>query len=208
MDLDDILHAAPVIPVIVIERAENARPLAEALGRGGLPVLEITLRTPAALDALRVMAAQRGLVVGAGTVLDAQQAEAAVAAGARFLVSPGLSDAVQDAAARLGVPLLPGVATATEMMRARASGFTRLKFFPAEAAGGVAALKAYASVFPDLRFCPTGGITSTLAPDYLALPNVACIGGSWLLPPEAVAAGDWGRIERLAQAAAALKRAG
>lgn len=208
MDLDDILHAAPVIPVIVIERASDARPLAEALARGGLPVLEITLRTPAALDALRTMAAQRDLVAGAGTVLDAQQAEAAVAAGARFLVSPGLSDAVQDAAARLGVPLLPGATTATEMMRARAKGFTRLKFFPAEVAGGVAALKAYAAVFPDLRFCPTGGITSTLAPDYLALPNVACVGGSWVLPHEAMAAGDWGRIERLAQAAAALKRAG
>lgn len=208
MTLDDILDTGPVIPVIVIERLEDALPLAQALVRGGLRVLEVTLRTPAALDAIRSMSAVEGAIVGAGTVLDATRYDAAVEAGARFVVSPGLTEAlVATAASRIKVPLLPGAATASEVMRARDAGFTRLKFFPAESSGGVATLKGFASVFPDVRFCPTGGISSDSATAYLRLPNVACVGGSWPMPPEAVATRDWGRIERLAAAAAALGRA-
>jgi 2-dehydro-3-deoxyphosphogluconate aldolase/(4S)-4-hydroxy-2-oxoglutarate aldolase len=204
MQMDDILAAAPVIPVIVLDRADDARPLAEALVRGGLRVLEVTLRTPAALESLHAMRGVEGAIVGAGTVLDVAQYDAAIAAGARFVVSPGLTDALVTAAATRMVPLLPGAATASEIMRAREAGFSRLKFFPAEPLGGMAALKGYASVFPDVRFCPTGGIGAASAPAYLALPNVACVGGSWPLPPEAVAARDWARIEALAREAAAL----
>jgi len=205
MQIDDILAASPVIPVIVLERAEDARPLAEALVRGGLRVLEVTLRTPAALEALHAMRAVEGAIVGAGTVLDAALYDEAIAAGARFVVSPGLTDALVTAAATRMVPLLPGAATASEIMRAREAGLTRLKFFPAESLGGVAALKGYASVFPDVRFCPTGGIDASSAPAYLALRNVACVGGSWPLPAEALAARDWARIEALARGAAALR---
>jgi len=205
MQIDDILAASPLIPVIVLERAEDARPLAEALVRGGLRVLEVTLRTPAALEALHAMRAVEGAIVGAGTVLDAALYDEAIAAGARFVVSPGLTDALVTAAATRMVPLLPGAATASEIMRAREAGLTRLKFFPAESLGGVAALKGYASVFPDVRFCPTGGIDASSAPAYLALRNVACVGGSWPLPAEALAARDWARIEALAREAAALR---
>jgi len=205
MQIDDILAASPVIPVIVLERAEDARPLAEALVRGGLRVLEVTLRTPAALEALHAMRAVEGAIVGAGTVLDAALYDEAIAAGARFVVSPGLTHALVTAAATRMVPLLPGAATASEIMRAREAGLTRLKFFPAESLGGVAALKGYASVFPDVRFCPTGGIDASSAPAYLALRNVACVGGSWPLPAEALAARDWARIEALARGAAALR---
>ena len=205
MQIDDILAASPVIPVIVLERAEDARPLAEALVRGGLRVLEVTLRTPAALEALHAMRAVEGAIVGAGTVLDAALYDEAIAAGAHFVVSPGLTDALVTAAATRMVPLLPGAATASEIMRAREAGLTRLKFFPAESLGGVAALKGYASVFPDVRFCPTGGIDASSAPAYLALRNVACVGGSWPLPAEALAARDWARIEALAREAAALR---
>ena len=205
MQIDDILATSPVIPVIVLERAEDARPLAEALVRGGLRVLEVTLRTPAALEALHAMRAVEGAIVGAGTVLDAALYDEAIAAGARFVVSPGLTHALVTAAATRMVPLLPGAATASEIMRAREAGLTRLKFFPAESLGGVAALKGYASVFPDVRFCPTGGIDASSAPAYLALRNVACVGGSWPLPAEALAARDWARIEALAREAAALR---
>ena len=205
MQIDDILAASPVIPVIVLERAEDARPLAEALVRGGLRVLEVTLRTPAALEALHAMRAVEGAIVGAGTVLDAALYDEAIAAGARFVVSPGLTHALVTAAATRMVPLLPGAAPASEIMRAREAGLTRLKFFPAESLGGVAALKGYASVFPDVRFCPTGGIDASSAPAYLALRNVACVGGSWPLPAEALAARDWARIEALAREAAALR---
>jgi len=205
MQIDDILEVSPVIPVIVLERAEDARPLAEALVRGGLRVLEVTLRTPAALEALHAMRAVEGAIVGAGTVLDAALYDEAIAAGARFVVSPGLTHALVTAAATRMVPLLPGAATASEIMRAREAGLTRLKFFPAESLGGVAALKGYASVFPDVRFCPTGGIDASSAPAYLALRNVACVGGSWPLPAEALAARDWARIEALARGAAALR---
>jgi 2-dehydro-3-deoxyphosphogluconate aldolase/(4S)-4-hydroxy-2-oxoglutarate aldolase len=204
--LDDLMRRAPVIPVIVIDRIEDAVPTAEALVRGGLPLLEVTLRTPVALEALRRMAEVPGAVVGAGTVLDAEQLQSAVQAGAEFLVSPGYSDSVAEAARGAGVPWLPGTGTAGEVMRAREAGFKRLKFFPAEQAGGVEMLKAFASVFRDVVFCPTGGITLAKAPDYLALPNVACVGGSWVLPKAAVQAGDWAAVERLAREAAQLPR--
>ena len=208
MNIDHILDAGPVIPVIVIKHIEDALPLARALVRGGLRVLEVTLRTPAALDAIRAMRAVEGAIVGAGTVLGQAQYDAAIEAGAQFVVSPGLTDAlVALAAARGEVPLLPGVATASEVMRAREVGYTRLKFFPAESSGGVATLEGFASVFPDVRFCPTGGISSDSATRYLALANVACVGGSWPMPAEAMAQRDWGRIERLASATAALRRA-
>ncbi|WP_309637914.1 bifunctional 4-hydroxy-2-oxoglutarate aldolase/2-dehydro-3-deoxy-phosphogluconate aldolase [Methylibium sp.] len=208
MNIDPILDAGPVIPVILIKHIEDALPLARALVRGGLRVLEVTLRTPAALDAIRAMRAVEGAIVGAGTVLGQAQYDAAIEAGAQFVVSPGLTDAlVALAAARGEVPLLPGVATASEVMRAREVGYTRLKFFPAESSGGVATLEGFASVFPDVRFCPTGGISSDSATRYLALANVACVGGSWPMPDEAMAQRDWGRIERLASATAALRRA-
>ena len=201
-DIDSILDAAPVIPVLVIERVEEALPIAEALVRGGLPVLEVTLRTAAALDALRAMKQVEGAIVGAGTVLDPALFDAAVAAGAEFVVSPGLTEALGRHAGRAPVPLLPGVATASEIMAARDLGFTRLKFFPAVAAGGVPALKGLGAVFRDVLFCPTGGITAETASDWLALDHVACVGGSWLVP-----AGnpDPAAIEARARSAAALR---
>jgi 2-dehydro-3-deoxyphosphogluconate aldolase/(4S)-4-hydroxy-2-oxoglutarate aldolase len=189
-DLDTIMAAAPVIPVLVIERAGDAVPIARALVEGGLPVLEVTLRTPAALDAIRAMKAVEGAIVGAGTVLNPDQLAQAAEAGAEFAVSPGLTRRLGEAAAGATIPLLPGVATASDIMRALDLGFTRLKFFPAVAAGGIAALKGHSAVFGGLRFCPTGGITLDTAPDWLALPSVACVGGSWLVPagasPEAI----------------------
>lgn len=203
--LEAVLRRAPVIPVIAVQRLEDALPLAQALVRGGLPVLEVTLRTPCALQALRAMRAVPGAVVGAGTVLDAQQYQAAVDAGAQFVVSPGLTPALARAAARHTVPLLPGAATASEVMRAREWGLTRLKFFPAQSSGGTANLKAWFSVFPEMRFCPTGGITEAIAPTYLALPNVSCVGGSWPMPEELVAAGRWSDIEFLARQAGNLR---
>jgi 2-dehydro-3-deoxyphosphogluconate aldolase/(4S)-4-hydroxy-2-oxoglutarate aldolase len=179
-------------------------PLAQALVRGGLRVLEVTLRTPAALAAMRVMAQVEGAIVGAGTVLTAMQFDQAIEAGAQFVVSPGLTDALAQAAKTRSVPLLPGTATASEVMRAREAGLRHLKFFPAESSGGIASLKGLGSVFPDVLFCPTGGITEASAPSYLALKNVACVGGSWVTPADALASGDWGRIERLARHAAHL----
>jgi 2-dehydro-3-deoxyphosphogluconate aldolase/(4S)-4-hydroxy-2-oxoglutarate aldolase len=189
-DLDSIMTAAPVIPVLVIERVEDALPIARALVEGGLPVLEVTLRTPAALNAIRAMKAVEGAIVGAGTVLNPRQYGEAVAAGAEFVVSPGFTPALGEAAAGAGVPLLPGVASASDIMRALDLGYSRLKFFPATAVGGLPALKAYSAVFGGVKFCPTGGITLESAPDWLALPAVACVGGSWLVPagasPEAI----------------------
>lgn len=181
-DINDILAAAPVIPVLVIERLEEAVPIAEALVAGGLPVLEVTLRTPAALDAIRAMRAVPGAIVGAGTVLDPAQLDAARDAGAEFMVSPGLTDPLAEAAIESGLPFLPGVATATEVMRARDHGFSRLKFFPAMASGGLPALNGLAAIFGGMRFCPTGGITAESAAQWLAAPAVACVGGSWLVP--------------------------
>jgi 2-dehydro-3-deoxyphosphogluconate aldolase/(4S)-4-hydroxy-2-oxoglutarate aldolase len=198
---------APVIPVLVIEEVRHAAPLARALVAGGLPVLEVTLRTPAALDAIREMAAVPGAKVGAGTVLDARDVAAARAAGARFAVSPGATPALLDAAEAEGLPLLPGAATASEAMTLRARDFEVAKFFPAAPLGGPAALAALGGPLPQVAWCPTGGIGAASAPDYLRLPNVLCVGGSWVAPKDRVAAGDWAAIEALARAAAALRGA-
>jgi 2-dehydro-3-deoxyphosphogluconate aldolase/(4S)-4-hydroxy-2-oxoglutarate aldolase len=202
-DIDSILASAPVIPVLVIERLEDAVPVARALVEGGLPVLEVTLRTPVALDAIRAMKSVEGAIVGAGTVLDPERLEAAVEAGSEFLVSPGLTARLARAAEGSPAPLLPGVASASDIMRALDLGFSRLKFFPATAAGGLPALKAFSAVFGEVRFCPTGGITVETAPEWLALDSVACVGGSWLVPPGA--APDPLAIAERARRAAALR---
>jgi len=208
VDISAIAALAPVIPVLTVERVADAVPLARALVKGGLPVLEITLRTGAALEALAAIAREvPEAVVGAGTVLDEAQVERAMAAGARFGVSPGCTPALAKAVKQAGLPFLPGIQTVSEAMALREQGFDLLKFFPADVAGGTAWLKATAAPLAGLRFCPTGGIGSGTAPEYLALSNVACVGGSWVAPRDAVADGDWPRIERLAAAAAALKRA-
>jgi 2-dehydro-3-deoxyphosphogluconate aldolase/(4S)-4-hydroxy-2-oxoglutarate aldolase len=179
--------------------------MASALVRGGVRVLEVTLRTDAALEAIREMTSIDGAVVGAGTVLNARQLDQAVAAGAQFIVSPGLTKELAMAAERAGVPLLAGVATATDIMRGLDLGLSRFKFFPAETSGGVGAIKAFHGPFSSIKFCPTGGISSESASSYLALPNVVCVGGSWLTPSDAVQAGDWARIEALAKEAASLR---
>ncbi|MBX6381996.1 MAG: bifunctional 4-hydroxy-2-oxoglutarate aldolase/2-dehydro-3-deoxy-phosphogluconate aldolase [Microbispora sp.] len=204
--MSNLLDLAPVIPVVVLDDAESAVPVARALVSGGLPVVEVTLRTPAALDAIRRIAAEvPEAVVGAGTVRSPRDVAAATGAGARFLVSPGTTPGLLTAMLDSGVPFLPGVATATEAMTLADSGVREFKFFPAEPAGGVAYLKALSGPLPDARFCPTGGITPSNAPAYLALPNVACVGGTWLTPRGLVAAGDFARIEKLAAEAAALR---
>ncbi|MEP6739086.1 MAG: bifunctional 4-hydroxy-2-oxoglutarate aldolase/2-dehydro-3-deoxy-phosphogluconate aldolase [Caldimonas sp.] len=206
--LDPLELAAfgPVIPVIVIERVEPAVPLARALVAGGVRVLEITLRTASALAAIEAIArAVPEAIVGAGTVRTAADAQAAQVAGARFAVSPGCTPSVAAACRDVGLALLPGVATASEVMLAAERGFRFLKFFPAGAAGGVAMLKAWASPFADIAFCPTGGISAGSAPDYLTLANVKVVGGSWLTPPAVLAAEDWPRITQLAREAAALR---
>jgi 2-dehydro-3-deoxyphosphogluconate aldolase/(4S)-4-hydroxy-2-oxoglutarate aldolase len=202
----DIAMRAPIIPVLVIEDATRARPLAQALVAGGLPALEVTLRTPAALDAIRAMASVPGGIVGAGTLLTPGDVAAAKAAGARFGVSPGATPRLIAACIAEGLPLLPGAATASEVMALFEQGFDMLKFFPAEAAGGAPALKAIGAPIPQVSFCPTGGVTPQNAPDYLALPNVICAGGSWVAPKSMLAAGDWAGIEALARDAAALAR--
>lgn len=205
--LDDILAAATVIPVIEIADAAAAAPLAEALARGGLRVAELTLRTPAALDALAAMKqAVPTLVVGMGTILSAANAERAAARGADFLVSPGLSPALREAMKGRTPPLLPGVATASEVMAALDAGFDRMKFFPAEPAGGVAYLKSLYGPLPAARFCPTGGIGPEIVPDYLSTPNVLCVGGSWIAPRALIDSGDWAAVEANARRAAAFKR--
>jgi len=201
-------HGA-VMPVIVLRRAQDAVPLARALVEGGVRLLEVTLRTPAALPGIAAIAREvPDALLGAGTVLSGADARAAREAGARFAVSPGYTPALGAACRELALPLLPGVATASEVMQARDDGCTLLKFFPATAAGGLELLKALAGPFADVRFCPTGGITAANAAQFLALPNVALVGGSWLAPADAVAAGDWGRITALARACAALRSAG
>uniref|UniRef100_A0AAU2VW21 2-dehydro-3-deoxy-phosphogluconate aldolase n=1 Tax=Streptomyces sp. NBC_00008 TaxID=2903610 RepID=A0AAU2VW21_9ACTN len=201
-----VLDLAPVVPVVVLEDAADAVPLARALVAGGLPAIEVTLRTAAALDAIRAIAAEvPDAVVGAGTVISARNVSDTVAAGARFLVSPGWTDALLDAMKASGVPFLPGVSTTSEVVALLERGVTEMKFFPAEAAGGAAYLKALSAPLPQARFCPTGGISLASAPSYLALPNVGCVGGSWMVPADAVAAGDWARVERLAAEAAALR---
>lgn len=199
-----IANLAPIIPVLVVEDAARARPLAEALVAGGLPALEVTLRTPAALEVIREMAAVPGGVVGAGTLLTPADVFAAKEAGAVFGVSPGATDRLLAACAEAGLPLLPGAATATEVMALFDRGYRMVKFFPAEAAGGAPALRAIGAPIPQVSFCPTGGITPANARDYLSLPNVVCAGGSWVAPREAVEAGDWDRITGLARDAAEL----
>jgi 2-dehydro-3-deoxyphosphogluconate aldolase/(4S)-4-hydroxy-2-oxoglutarate aldolase len=204
----DIASHGPVIPVIVIDRVEDALPLAEALLAGGVKVLEVTLRTAAGLPAIETIA--RNLpeaVVGVGTVLNADDARRASEAGARFAVSPGYTSEVGSACKRLDLPLLPGVATSSEIMAALADGFSFLKLFPAEAAGGIPLLKAWTSPFGQVSFCPTGGISQATAANYLALPNVRCVGGSWLTPGDAMRAGDWARITQLARETQALRPA-
>jgi 2-dehydro-3-deoxyphosphogluconate aldolase/(4S)-4-hydroxy-2-oxoglutarate aldolase len=207
VDIAAIATRAPVIPVLTIETLDTAVPLARALVRGGLPVLEITLRTDAGLDAIRAVAGEvPEAIVGAGTVLNAAQLDQVQRAGARFAVSPGCTDALARAARSSGLPFLPGVQTVSEAMVLGELGFGILKLFPADAAGGLTWIKAVGAPLSVLRFCPTGGITAETAPAYLALPNVACVGGSWVAPRVAVATGDWQSVERLAAAAAALKR--
>lgn len=197
---------APVIPVLVIEDPAHARPLAEALVAGGLPMLEVTLRTPAALEAIRLMAEVEGGIVGAGTLLTPADVAAAKAAGAKFGVSPGATARLLDACEAADLPTLPGAATASEMMALIERGYSTAKFFPAETAGGVSGLKSLGSPLPQLSFCPTGGITPANAPDYLRLPNVLCVGGSWVAPKALLEKGDWAAITELARAAAALPR--
>ncbi|MFD8065784.1 bifunctional 4-hydroxy-2-oxoglutarate aldolase/2-dehydro-3-deoxy-phosphogluconate aldolase [Streptomyces parvulus] len=200
-----VLNLAPVVPVVVVDDLADAVPLARALVAGGLPAIEVTLRTPVAVDAIRAIVGEvPGAVVGAGTVITPDQVGEVVAAGARFLVSPGWTDVLLDAMRSSGVPFLPGVSTTSEVVALLERGVREMKFFPAEAAGGTAYLKALAAPLPQARFCPTGGIGPGSAPDYLALPNVGCVGGSWMLPKDAVAGRDWGRVEALAREAAAL----
>jgi len=203
-----LCRMAPVIPVLVIRDPAHAAPLARALVAGGLPVLEVTLRTPAALEVMAEMARVPGAVVGAGTVLSPADVRNVLAAGAGFAVSPGATDTLLEACEERGLPLLPGAATATEAMVLLERGYTTQKFFPAEVAGGAAALRALSSPLPQITFCPTGGIGPANAADYLSLPNVACVGGSWVAPADMIAAGDWDGIEGLARAASALPRSG
>jgi 2-dehydro-3-deoxyphosphogluconate aldolase / (4S)-4-hydroxy-2-oxoglutarate aldolase len=207
-DIDAIMGLAPVIPVLVVDDVAHARPLAEALVAGGLPVLEVTLRTPAAPAVIAEMAKVPGAIVGAGTVLNGSDLATASAAGAQFIVSPGLTAALGAAARTSGLPFLPGIANASDVMRALDMGFTRLKFFPAVPMGGLPVLRAFASVFgPEnsgVRFCPTGGITEATAPEWLAEPAVACVGGSWLAKRGET---DWAAIEARARAAAVIRPA-
>jgi 2-dehydro-3-deoxyphosphogluconate aldolase/(4S)-4-hydroxy-2-oxoglutarate aldolase len=206
MNVLQIMHTGPVIPVIVVERLEDAVPLARALVAGGVRVLELTLRTPVALQAIEAIANEvEGAIIGVGTITRPEDFDAALKAGALFGVSPGLTPALVAAAKGSALPLLPGVMTPSDVIAARAAGFTELKLFPAQQAGGIGMLKAMAGPFPDVSFCPTGGIAATTAADFLALPNVACVGGSWLTPQDAIAAGDWQRITDLARQTASLR---
>lgn len=202
---ESLLDVVPVMPVVVVDDLATAVPIARALVDGGLPAVELTLRTPVALDAIRAIAAEvPEIALGAGTVTTPAQAEAAVAAGAGFLVSPGCTPSLLAALQDTGVPFLPGTSTVSEVMAVLEAGVREMKFFPAEAVGGAPYLRSVAGPLPQARFCPTGGITPASAPAYLALPNVGCVGGSWLTPADAVAAGDWERISKLAAEAAGL----
>lgn len=204
-----VLDLATVMPVVVLDDADDAVPLARALVDGGLPAVEVTLRTEAAPEAVaRIAAEVPEAVVGAGTVLTAQDVATCVDAGARFLVSPGWTVSLLHAMRESALPFLPGVSTVSEVLALLEQGVSEMKFFPAEAAGGVGYLRAMASPLPRARFCPTGGVSAASAPDYLALPNVACVGGSWMLPEDAIAARDWDRVARLAREAATLHVAG
>lgn len=202
----DVLELSPVLPVVVVDDAADAVPLAKALVAGGIRAIELTLRTPAGLAAIeRVAAEVPEIVVGAGTVVTPEQARQAADAGSAFLVTPGCTDRLLEAVSGTGLPFLPGVSTVSEAMRVAEHGITALKFFPAEASGGVAYLKALGGPLPQLRFCPTGGVTVQNAPSYFALSTVGCVGGTWLTPKDAVQAGDFERIEQLAREAAALR---
>ncbi|MCX8952272.1 MULTISPECIES: bifunctional 4-hydroxy-2-oxoglutarate aldolase/2-dehydro-3-deoxy-phosphogluconate aldolase [unclassified Ruegeria] len=200
----EICALAPIVPVLVVDDVAQARPLAEALVAGGLPALEVTLRTPAALDAIRAMAKVPGGVVGAGTLVTPEDVRAAKEAGAQFGVSPGATDALIAACEAEGLPLLPGAATASEAMALLEKGYDMLKFFPAEASGGAPALKAIGAPLPQISFCPTGGVSPSNARDYLSLSNVVCAGGSWVAPKQMVESGDWAGIETLAREASKL----
>ncbi|MBT9382390.1 bifunctional 4-hydroxy-2-oxoglutarate aldolase/2-dehydro-3-deoxy-phosphogluconate aldolase [Pseudooceanicola sp. CBS1P-1] len=199
-----IANLAPVIPVLVVHDAAIARPLAEALVAGGLPALEVTLRTPAALDVIREMAQVEGGVVGAGSILTPEMVTQVVEAGAKFGVSPGSTDKVLDAAEAADLPMLPGAATASEVMKLLERGYTMQKFFPAEIAGGAAAIKAIGAPIPGVTFCPTGGVSPKNAMDYLSLKNIVCVGGSWVCPQSLIDAKDWKGIEELAREASQL----
>jgi len=207
--IETTMRLAPVIPVVVIDDVRAAVPMARALVAGGTPAIEVTLRTPAALEAIRAIAGEvEGAMIGVGTVLSARDLKAAQQAGARFAVSPGVSPHLLDAADDSELPLLPGAATASEVMAMLERGYRHLKFFPAVPAGGHRLLGAWASPLPQVRFCPTGGISLASAPDFLALPNVICVGGSWLTPANLLAGGDWAAIELLAREAAGLRKPG
>ncbi len=206
IESEKLCRMAPIIPVLVVDDAAHAQPLAEALVAGGLPVLEVTLRTDAALDVIREMAKVEGGVVGAGTLLTPQDVTNAVAAGAKFGVSPGATDTLLDACEAADLPLLPGAATASEAMALLERGYSVQKFFPAEANGGAPALKAIGAPIPQVRFCPTGGVSLKNANDYLSLSNTLCAGGSWVAPKDLVTKGDWKAIEELAREAAQLPR--
>lgn len=201
----EVMQLGPVIPVIVIDRLEDAVPLARALVAGGVRVLELTLRTPVALQAVERIAEEvEGAIIGVGTITRPQDLQASLRAGAAFGVSPGLTPELLAAARDVDLPLLPGVMTPSDVIAARAAGFNELKLFPAQQAGGIGMLKALGGPFTDVRFCPTGGISAATAPDFLALSNVVCVGGSWLTPADAVAAKDWSRITELARAASRI----
>jgi 2-dehydro-3-deoxyphosphogluconate aldolase/(4S)-4-hydroxy-2-oxoglutarate aldolase len=207
VSIKEVMTTSPVMPVMVINQLDQAVPLARALVEGGLKVLEITLRTPVALDAIRRIKAEvPGAIVGAGTIINTQTLKNAIDAGAEFIVSPGVTDSLLDAALASGVPILPGVITPSEVMRLMDRGITAMKFFPAEAAGGIPMLKSIGGPLPQVTFCPTGGVNPTNAVEYLALSNVACVGGSWMAPSELVDAGDWAEITRRAAEASALKK--
>ncbi|MEM0976044.1 MAG: bifunctional 4-hydroxy-2-oxoglutarate aldolase/2-dehydro-3-deoxy-phosphogluconate aldolase [Pseudomonadota bacterium] len=205
--IETAIRAAPVIPVLVIDSADHAADLGRALVAGGLPVLEVTLRTPAALDAIRIMSEIEGAIVAAGTVLTEAQASAAKQAGAIFAVSPGATDMLIQGCLDQDLPLLPGASTASEAMRLLERGFVFQKFFPAESSGGVAALRGLASPLPQITFCPTGGVNFRNARDYLTVANVSCVGGSWVAPKDLVSQRDWDGIKQLARAAADLRNA-
>ncbi|MCQ8106058.1 bifunctional 4-hydroxy-2-oxoglutarate aldolase/2-dehydro-3-deoxy-phosphogluconate aldolase [Methylomonas sp. SURF-2] len=205
--IHQVMNTSPVMPVMVINQIEQAVPLARALVEGGLKVLEITLRTPVALECIRRIKGEvPDAIVGAGTIINTQTLRQAIDAGAQFVVSPGLTPSLLDAGLGCGVPLLPGVITPSEVMRLLEKGITAMKFFPAEAAGGIPMLKSIGGPLPQVTFCPTGGVNPKNAPEYLALSNVACVGGSWMAPADLVDAGDWAEITRRAAGAAALKK--
>lgn len=208
LSIDEIVKVAPVVPVIVVDNLEDAVPLAQALYNGGLKVLEITLRTSIALDAISAMvkALPDDAVIGSGTVVTPKDLQDSIDAGARFMVSPGTTPALIEAAKKSDVPLLPGIATPSEAMNLYTQGFTHMKFFPAESAGGVSMVKSIGGPLPQITFCPTGGINLEKAPSYLALPNVACVGGTWMIPKNLVAEKKWQEIEGLARQAANLER--